>query len=388
MIKLFNIEALAPILLIAAIFWIYPAADLSDPRFSAYFRFGACVFIFYSIVLWRVNRAVAVFFILCGISSIYPFSTKHSQSALLVIIIGAGWFYFVSQYGNPKLVMDAIAIIGIGNSMMVLSQWIGFDPIFKPKVGTIHPIVGFLSNPNEVSAMLAFCLPAFFRDKWKKFIPLIFAGLYAAHSTGGVISAVVSIGAYFLIKDGSDAMSRNENYLKLVLLIIGAIAFLHFRDTDISGAFNNRYFVWGKAVKMMIAHPFTGIGIGHWKVVWKAMPVNGEWWMHAHNEYLQTAFETGIGFIAAAVLYFVGLIRSYDKSKLLPATAIVCIAINSIVNFPFHIAQTAAVAIAWMGIYQVNNVTDCATFQRTSTDECPRLHSNGRKPGKKKPRRF
>lgn len=360
-----RIGAIAPILLIITIFWIYPVADVGDPRFSAYYRFGMAAVAFLSVAIWNVNKWAAMFILLAGVSSIFPFSTKYSSEAFRAVMIGCLWFYMVSQIprDKTKYLLDAICIIALLNVGMLISQYFGFDPIFKPsKISYGTPAVGFLSNKNEVSAILAFCLPAFFRSKWSMLTPLVFVGLSISSSTGGALAAVAATTGYFVIRDGRRFLIND--WLLLVALYAWLAVFLGFIDSPMSvfkskpiaatDAYGySRFEAWRRGFELYKQHWLLGAGIGHWKIVFKAVNIQGYWFKHAHNEFIQAGFEMGILVAPIVIGYLVGVARKLRTgSILLPAAALVAILTNSMVNFPFHVAQTAIVAVTWMAIME------------------------------------
>lgn len=368
-----------------AILWIYPIADIKDPRFSAYFRFETVVAVLFAVVLWQINKWWAAFFLLAFISSIYPFSTKVSADAFLAVFFGSLWFYFISNYTRPEWVrhlLDAICILALCNIGLLISQHFGFDPIFKAKGGGGGaPVVGFLSNRNEVSAFLAFALPAFFRDRWKRLVPIVFLGLTIARSTGGPLAAIAMVYAYFFLKDGIGGL--RINWVKIGLVTIWFALFLAYIDMpvefrtittneiiDASGEIkepistkteivmgssgSQRVSTWTKGLKLYTQHPVTGSGIGHWKIVFLGLKKPGKtWWKQAHNEFVQGVFEMGILFVVVMVGYFTGIVRRYHRGAILSITAAGIVVINSCFNFPLHIAQTAVLAITWLAILEI-----------------------------------
>lgn len=379
------VGAIAPILLIMAILWLYPVADIKDPRFSAYFRFETVVVILFSIVLWQINKWIAAFLLLAFVSSIIPFSTKFSTDAFLAVLFGLFWFYVLSKYVKPdqvKYLLDAICILAICNVGLLIAQHFGFDPIFKARPGQHGtPVVGFLSNRNEVSAFLAFALPAFFRARWKWFVPIVFIGLTIAKSTGGPLAVIIMVYVYFLLKDKQDGL--RVNFVRISAVTIWFIFFISYIDcpvqinteTVISQATmerelrtsvilndlnfygwtkNPRLWAWKTGIELHKQHLWLGSGMGHWKVVFSNIrnPWN-LWWKHAHNEFVQGLFEMGILFPVLMIGYLMGIVRKYRREAILPATALGIIIINSCFNFPFHIAQAAILALTWMAILQV-----------------------------------
>ena len=84
----------------------------------------------------------------------------------------------------------------------------------------------------------------------------------------------------------------------------------------------------------------------------KEFTIHSQWYSHAHNEYLQATFERGILFVPICLGYMWSLAKRFDIEKLVPYTAVVIVAVNSLINFPFHIAPTAMVGITWLAILE------------------------------------
>ncbi len=344
-----------------AIFWLYPMADASDSRFSAYYRMAVVTAVMFAMLLWRMNRGIAAFFLLAAVSSVFPFSTKYSTEAIRTIFVGCLWFYFIARLPRHTIewLYGAICIIGIFNAIMVISQFCGFDPRFTPRHGDGIPIVGFASNQNEIAALLAFCLPAFFRAKWKWFIPLIVISAMISRCSAGVVSMLCVFVMYLFIT----GMIRKYWYW-VVISMVGAVGYIYW---DASGeiipySLYDRFNAWKLGLKIYSKKFLTGFGIGHWKGVFSQKPVinamGGQWWSTSHNEYLQCMFEMGIFSVVIFAWYFCSVIVRYFRNKqemIIPVCAMTAIAVNSIVNFPFHIAQTAIIALTWMGIIEIIN---------------------------------
>lgn len=107
------------------------------------------------------------------------------------------------------------------------------------------------------------------------------------------------------------------------------------------------------AAKMFLKHPWFGSGVGHWKIVFAYFKTPGGYWRYAHNDFLQATFEMGIGFVAILIGYIVELFRRFKGNQLIPITGLIIVILNATVNFPFHIGQTALMAITWAGLLEV-----------------------------------
>lgn len=80
----------------------------------------------------------------------------------------------------------------------------------------------------------------------------------------------------------------------------------------------------------------------------------------AHNEYLQVLYEMGIIGLIPVLGYLITTFWQGIRNLkvIIPLTAIVIIAVNSVYNFPFHVATTALVAVTWMAIFHIKMRTE------------------------------
>jgi hypothetical protein len=161
------------------------------------------------------------------------------------------------------------------------------------------------------------------------------------------------------------AWLRGQPFKGLVLAGIGVALYLLVIDRTQT---YDRWTAWVHAWGLYKQHWLMGSGIGHWKVVMKQLPPDWQWWTTAHNEFVQGVFEMGIGFalIVAGYVHHIWKrgVRSYRERfgsrrggttapMGLCLTALVIIAVNSLVNFPFHIAITGFLAVTWMALFEV-----------------------------------
>jgi hypothetical protein len=335
--------------MVASITWIYPVADLSDPRFSSAFRFETVVMLALAFCVWRVNPWVACFLIMAWCSSVFPFSTRYSVMAFRAVLVGVLWYYCIIHIFTVRsmpMLQNAMCIIALCNVLMLGFQSFGIDPIFRAVDGTGARPVGLLANRNETAALLAFCFPAFLRPRWRYLAPVIVISMIATRSSGGLVSVMAGsillclFYARFAWAAGLTALA-----------IIAALCF----QAEVATSFVVRWPAWMLGIKLYTQHWLFGSGLGHWKAVFVKYHIFGGWFKTAHNEYLQMLFETGIFGASILVGYAARLIRQVFISAPAPKTvfAMAIIMVNALFNFPFHIAATAMVAIAWMAIFEI-----------------------------------
>jgi len=265
---------------------------MDDPRFSMRWIVDVGMILALAGVIWKyANKWIAMFLLLALVSSVFPFSTANSTFAFRAVLTGVIWYALIVIFLPETSIvhlLNTICIIALCHIALLILQTLNLDPFFVPRYGTKDIPVGLMSNQNEVSALLAFCFPAFLREKWIwGIIPLI-GGLLMSKSLGGIIAVGFGIIFYLAIK----GHMLSSISLGFALLLFGGL-FL-FEESS----FHARIYAWKHGLTLYKEHWLMGAGIGHWKVVLKELRPSEwpTWWKTAHNEYLQGIFEMGIGF--------------------------------------------------------------------------------------------
>jgi len=329
-------------------------------RESIYVVFQGSIIILFCCYLWcNANRWISLL-LLCvfaahlklivtgvGMSG-YLMTEKHSTYTLFAIMIGLGWYLSVIKYGNQEWIentMQAILVVHVG---YITLQHFGIDPIFHDKgnYGFVFP-TGLMANQNEASALFAFLAPATFKRKF--LLPLVFWGLYCAKSSGGPLALACGLFVYLCL----------QGHWKYGVAIFAVLfASLFYFDTPLQGL-KQRAGNWLVAADMCLENPW-GYGVGQYKVIAAYFGMAGSYQTQRflHNEYLQMVFELGFVVIPLFIGYMVEILRKVTDNRI--KAALVIIAVNSLFNFPFHIATTAMVALTWMGLHdrRKNEITN------------------------------
>ncbi len=124
-----------------------------------------------------------------------------------------------------------------------------------------------------------------------------------------------------------------------------------------------RYVIWNATYSMILSHPLLGVGLGGFEQIYQQYAfgthINVE---RAHNDYLQTVAELGIGAALIIVLVLVILLRqgiqflfqSPAESDLLAYLLLVQLAgvsINAIFSFPLQLSATILIVSLYLGFY-------------------------------------
>lgn len=307
------------------------------------------------VLYFFVNKYIGIFLLLAMVSHIvavgsggdvallFPFFTRPSYQAFHFVLYGCllyGVIVICGDESTQKTLMDMMCLLGIANATLLVFQYFKIDPLYIVKSDT----VGFMANPNEASAMLAFCFPAFLRKRWIWFIPLIVCGFISCKSAGGPF-AVASGLVVFGILSGHYAVS--------VAAVVGGCLFYVLVHGPIGGEM--RLLVVSEGLEKFKDKWILGHGIGRWKIIFmdnQVLPIRFD---NAHNEYVQGIVEMGVGFIGVLFAYLLNIARRFKNNQGLhrPIVALIIILVNSLVNFPFHIAPTAAMAVSWMAVLEL-----------------------------------
>jgi hypothetical protein len=182
-------------------------------------------------------------------------------------------------------------------------------------------------------------------------------GFIAAKTTGGVMA--LGAGVVFW------AWLQGHFWKALATAVVGLTLYVLVVD---GFQMFDRWYAWMHGLRLWKQHWLIGGGIGHWKIIMQQIPPDQQWWTTAHNEYVQGLFEMGIGFAVILGGYLlsiwkrgVRLFRERIGSRRggttapmgLCLTALVIVGVNSLVNFPFHIAITGFLAVTWMALIEV-----------------------------------
>lgn len=337
-------------ILAAAVLLRFPVDDL---RLEMEFLVRLAAIAGLALYLWTINPWWAAFLALAGVSHVYPAHTRSSYLAFDAVLHGAVWFAVLTSVLRRRdltVLYNTLAAICCFNLFWQVLQAFELDPVFAALADGPMPRVGFMLNQNFCGAFAAFCLPVFLRPGWRWGLAVVGLSLFLAQTSLAVFSAFAGLLFFGVVK--------KKIVLSLALAVCGSAGYILLVD----GPGFERWPVWKLGLLGWIEEPWFGFGLGHWALLFQK-PVSGAGtgiWMQAHNEFLQGLFEMGIGFGIVVVGYLAGawnaLRRRAGEGLLIPATALVIIAVNSAANFPFHVGATAIVAVTWMACFEIERV--------------------------------
>ena len=338
-------HALAIILVFIAVFRLPVARNEIRVALQLVMEIGVGLAL--GVVVFNINRWMGAFIILATLSMIYPQYSRWSFFGYYSVLCVSVWFLAVSMMftkDNVNLLLTAICIIALVHLCILGLQLLEISPVFRSPDGKTVPPVGLMANRNELSALLAICLPAFIRPKWWVFVPLVIAGMICTKSMGGLFAVGAGFVFYQTMK-GTILLP-----LSLVIIVVLAYALL----VDAPGF--ERWTMWTYGAEVGRERWLLGGGIGHWKIVMKdilAPHLKGTWCTTAHSDIFQLWFEMGVAPILLVCGYLWSIARRYKPEALIAASAIIVILASSMVHFLFHIATTGIIAVTWIAILEL-----------------------------------
>lgn len=342
-----NLIILAAILLVLTSVCRLPLIGQVRVSFQLLFQISVAIMLAYGIWL-KGNRWLSGLLILATISCFHPKLTVNSFLTFQVIVFGAVWYlillYCLKKKENMYILLDAMCVLAVCNVLYQGVQFAGYDWIFND-IGKAEKtqLVGFMSNRNELGAVLAFCLPAFFRRRWIFAIPLILIGLIGTHCMGGVLAAGAATAVYLFWR-----LRRWAAITGLTVCLAGAALYAIYFDPHFD---TSRLTAWGLMWDLYRNNWVTGYGLGSFQTIFMGLKEHFVTpYAQAHNDLFQGIFEMGIGFAVLTAGYLISIVRR--RESILAIAAMTGIVVNSLVNFPFHVAITAMIAITWMAILE------------------------------------
>jgi len=345
-----------------------------------------------------------------------PISAKQLLNLALFVSIPYVIFFCFNSLKKINVLLNAAVFSGFITSAYCILQFMGKDFLFKASAqyrgmneGWILTS-GFIDNPNLVGGYLASLLPLVLTlfytngNRTKKVIVfLIFCFISSAtiltRAKTSLLSFFISLLFFFICmrKYVWRTLYKSVTFWVFTLFCVVFFSVYIYSNKqyiqnisnmgeEISFKTGERALYWTVAAAMMLDRPVFGHGIGTYKyhyLDYKAFlkrristPFTKKYKIaqQAHNEFLQFGAETGLvglfSILALLFYYFsMGFKVLNERAKLIPSQNInihdkqvfligflstaLCLAINSLANFPFHIVPSALIGACVLGFGMV-----------------------------------
>lgn len=215
---------------------------------------------------------------------------------------------------------------------------------------------GFLSNPSMGACMAIVCAPLAYKyaGKWGAIAGFLTACLatYLAKSSiaYGLLGLEVFVFGMFYFR---------RWYLKAIVLLSPAVAFAIGWSILGKELINDshRFRTWAFFAKYWkLENQWFGIGTGTFATFSSDIQTynrnfDNAWWVWLHNDWLQILFEQGIiGLSLVCSLYLVAIRGAYKAREFAVAMSLFLYGITATMNYPLHLAYSAAIG-AWLMTY-------------------------------------
>lgn len=240
-------------------------------------------------------------------------------------------------------------VVVVGYSLL---QWARLDQFYHPIDSTLPTIVGgVFGNPSLHGAHLSLLLPFFLLQtgwRWRSMSLVTLVLIFQTHS----LAAWAATGIVLVWWTW-----QTERRAIIGLLVLGGIGLsyllTHPADLDPSGRFSS----WPAFWTMFRQQPILGFWTGF--VLQNSLQITGGPlfnWRQVHNEYFQVLIEQGVlgAILLSWWLWETG--QQMRRVSLSPLSVcfigvLLAFAVNSLANFPAHLAVTASLGLtAYCGL--------------------------------------
>jgi len=319
----------------------------------------------FAVWLWQRNKWMALFLVWAQISTHIPqpdlvaivkpapdkptilFYPGDSQVAFNNVLGFILWYAILKEILKKEYIHYIYAVfvvIAAGNVIWLVLQYYNIDPLFHPLREMAEFRTGFMGQKNQVSALLAFTLPAFLRPKWWYLSPVLIPGFVLSVTVGGPLCAFVGLTFWCF------TWNKYYGYGMLGIAFIGMAGFIRYIDQPNF----HRVHAWIAGLMWYKEKWLTGYGLGHWKQTFlEHREYFKGWWREAHCEYIQGLYELGLPFPILLFGFLKDLLQRFNREAIMPMTALIIIAVHCSFNFALHIGPLALIVVTWINIYEV-----------------------------------
>ena len=213
----------------------------------------------------------------------------------------------------------AICISATLVSIFCIFQAIGLDPMRH--LATYNPseprhIAALLDHPDLVGNYLCLALPLFIyfgKPKYLISLGLCIVALLLSKSSLSIVASVVGLSAYLAFR-----YSKNRIILLAVsgfLALFIGFCFMNSGFNKLSGGFTGRVGAWKEIIKRG-DNPLFGQGLGIVKSLGVTTGQNNEnFWMFAHNDYLETYCSLGALGVFLLILVIIHAFKRFNYKE-------------------------------------------------------------------------
>lgn len=256
------------------------------------------------------------------------------------IFLGFLLYYLVVVYTkNVKAVLRVIVAVALLNTVFSLMQFFGIYFPYHPK----KEIIGLMSYKSQLGIYQALALPiCYVINPFLSIIPLI--GLSLSKSVTAIIPAI--IGMVYLLRKKLVKIASYPFWM-VVFISIGLLCVKSFYKLSL------RFDVWIETLKMIIAKPLRGYGLGNFNYIDSKKLL----FTDPYSMYLQITHALGILGLIALGIFIVSKFMKYKNNSLIAQGLFVSCLILTLSGFGYSFLDYPRLAGTTIVLFGLLTVT-------------------------------
>jgi len=316
--------------------------------------FLAFMFVFTRANIW-IKLIVVYAYINCFLSR-----APYLSFTIYLSVIVCAYLYLLCFSMEWEPIFNTIQSLFMLSFLLIIMQALKKDTLLN--FGRDEAVVfGSIFNSMLLASYIT-CLTPFLLIRNKLYIVPVLIIAVMSRSSGMVLSLAAGVIFYSFFK------IRNKiAYIAVVMVLILGMLTYAYHDKQFDKFFKGRaarWPVWVKTVQLVNENPYSGWGIGTYKILFPVLSgqmieESGEkhTWMRAHNDWVQFPFElgyVGFAFVLGLVGYLMWLFKRAIKTEpiILSMTGLVIYGSNMMVHFPGRLTQSVLILLCFLAYFE------------------------------------
>jgi hypothetical protein len=278
-----------------------------------------------------------VFVVWCFLNFFWSMGKLDTINQLYHILLLAGVFFVASAETDLKPTAIALGCGVAVSAVIALLQLSGYHPVAAVTQGSFGWGGAGLFLNKDFFAQVA--SPSLLLSAGLGLWAMVPAALFAVVATTSREAWIATVVGGMVLLWWKLPSLQWRIFCAFVLLVVGAVLLrfdLNFLHGGRLTSLNDRLAFWQYTLPNIT---WLGYGLGTYPLLWPG-------WQHAHNEFLELAFEIGGGVVPLIGVFVYAL----GGSVSLPArAALVSLLVSACTYFPFHQPTTAFLAALLAG---------------------------------------
>ncbi len=221
-------------------------------------------------------------------------------------------------------------------------------------------VTGTMVNPNILAGYLVMLLPVSLglviknrALKNRRILFLVTSGLiliclFLTRSLGGIIGAFLGVLLVAHLMLGREFLRRYRYHIITLFVLMGVLLMVKLGEVNIT----NRLSWWKAGIKMIVDHPFSGVGFGNFGSAYPCYKSGALNSLYAHNVLLRTGAETGVPGLMVFIWFLIRILRRRKASDNILFCSICGVLVQNLVDYNLCIPANAI--LFWMLLGMMN----------------------------------